>query len=459
MRERWLNNLDPSLNLGPWSDTENQMLLAKYDEFGSAWRKVQDALPGRTDIACRNQFNKLTVHEMVDGVRALGPLPAGTTLESQPIRPLSVPRDQDKTYTMRRSPPTDVTPSLNELKRQKKEKKEARMEARMLAEHDFDAPKNRPRLSLDEMQELLANFRDRKENVAEEAPKGGKLRLFDRERIIQELNSIAAPEPHTSLESRAISVSGHTAGSAYVTAATGAPAAAVGCDISEGDLVSVIFSTGSVDGGLVTAVGIGPNKDEFRAQWPGEVESWLIKPALHKVPHRHAHGCIRASNVPLPENPSLPCVVCLPSLAGLRAAYALQFTITGTAAVGAHGPQVEEILEARQFKGERREFKVRWKGADTAKDSWQHYKSERPDFAKVHDNSAHPQHELQCADADSRGTSAGIGRVHAAGVVAPARRGRQRARPAWRGDRGPPCAGLLGQGRHVVCRAGGGLGR
>ena len=40
MRERWLNNLDPNLNLGPWSDVENQMLLQKFDEYGSCEHKT-----------------------------------------------------------------------------------------------------------------------------------------------------------------------------------------------------------------------------------------------------------------------------------------------------------------------------------------------------------------------------------------------------------------------------------
>ena len=53
--------------------------------------------------------------------------------------------------------------------------------------------------------------------------------------------------------------------------------------VAVGDLVSVAFSSGVVEGGTVTTVGLGPQKDGFKVQWPDEEEAWQIDPRLHNV--------------------------------------------------------------------------------------------------------------------------------------------------------------------------------
>ena len=59
-RERWLNHLDPAINRLAWAPAENELLLARYDKFGSSWAEISQGFTGRRDNACKNQWNKLT---------------------------------------------------------------------------------------------------------------------------------------------------------------------------------------------------------------------------------------------------------------------------------------------------------------------------------------------------------------------------------------------------------------
>ncbi|KAK8933336.1 hypothetical protein KSP39_PZI015971 [Platanthera zijinensis] len=63
-RERWLNCLDPSLNLERWTDVEDSKLLAAIAEHGHSWSKVAASIPGRTDNHCRRRWKVLLPHEV-----------------------------------------------------------------------------------------------------------------------------------------------------------------------------------------------------------------------------------------------------------------------------------------------------------------------------------------------------------------------------------------------------------
>jgi hypothetical protein len=59
-KERWFNYLSPLLNTEPWTVEEDNLLLAKYAEFGSKWVKISRFFPRRTDSMVKNRFGILS---------------------------------------------------------------------------------------------------------------------------------------------------------------------------------------------------------------------------------------------------------------------------------------------------------------------------------------------------------------------------------------------------------------
>lgn len=56
VKERWMNYLSPALNNNPFTEDEDNLLLAKYDELGPKWVKMTCYFTGRTDIALKNRW-------------------------------------------------------------------------------------------------------------------------------------------------------------------------------------------------------------------------------------------------------------------------------------------------------------------------------------------------------------------------------------------------------------------
>ena len=52
-RERWCNNLDPSLKKGSWSAAEDETILAMHAKLGTRWAEIAKSLPGRSDNSVR----------------------------------------------------------------------------------------------------------------------------------------------------------------------------------------------------------------------------------------------------------------------------------------------------------------------------------------------------------------------------------------------------------------------
>ncbi|XP_058091569.1 uncharacterized protein LOC131237684 isoform X2 [Magnolia sinica] len=63
-RERWVNTLDPSLNLEPWTEEEDSKLKAAIAEHGHCWSKIAAMVPPRTDSQCRRRWKVLFPHEV-----------------------------------------------------------------------------------------------------------------------------------------------------------------------------------------------------------------------------------------------------------------------------------------------------------------------------------------------------------------------------------------------------------
>ena len=52
-RERWCNNLDPSLKKGAWTAEEDATILALHAKLGTRWAEIAKSLPGRSDNSVR----------------------------------------------------------------------------------------------------------------------------------------------------------------------------------------------------------------------------------------------------------------------------------------------------------------------------------------------------------------------------------------------------------------------
>lgn len=58
-RERWKYYLNPSPSSKKWTKEEDELLLSKYEEFGTHWAKISKFFPLKNGINLKNRFHKL----------------------------------------------------------------------------------------------------------------------------------------------------------------------------------------------------------------------------------------------------------------------------------------------------------------------------------------------------------------------------------------------------------------
>ncbi|KAL8188608.1 hypothetical protein R6Q57_029896 [Mikania cordata] len=63
-RERWVNCLDPSLNMNEWTEDEDLRLIKAIEEHNYCWSRIAASVPPRTDSQCLRRWKVLRPHQV-----------------------------------------------------------------------------------------------------------------------------------------------------------------------------------------------------------------------------------------------------------------------------------------------------------------------------------------------------------------------------------------------------------
>ena len=85
-RERYIGQLDPSLNHNEWSFDEDNQLITLHKTFGNCWSKISNFMKGRSPNAAKNRFRFLAKNGLVPHIKNIEqPKPKPTEIAGNPI--------------------------------------------------------------------------------------------------------------------------------------------------------------------------------------------------------------------------------------------------------------------------------------------------------------------------------------------------------------------------------------
>jgi hypothetical protein len=86
-RERYMKYLDPSLNTSPWTEHEDNLLMAKFKELGSRWMLMVPFFSNRTDAMIKNRYQVLARKQEPDqGSLSTGTLKTNDIFDNATLR-------------------------------------------------------------------------------------------------------------------------------------------------------------------------------------------------------------------------------------------------------------------------------------------------------------------------------------------------------------------------------------